>query len=208
MQRYTANHRRRNHKKAQHNLRATVSFGITSATAVKLGSCIQPSVARGSMSESHGGRSRRNRAVIDYTSCFYKNKTSRDENRSQRSGDSPVLACRPRKKKQKLSQESETSPEDVDSDEKPSECASEPLLDRTNTSSKKGGNTRKHSKDSTQRTNSRRRASASTSSSGEERADDNAGQQRQRASRSTQDGADDAQPAPQPTQTSRKRKGT
>ena len=167
MQRYTANHRRRNHKKAQHNLRATVSFGITSATAVKLGSCIQPSVARGSMSESHGGRSRRNRAVIDYTSCFYKNKTSRDENRSQRSGDSPVLACRPRKKKQKLSQESETSPEDVDSDQKPSECASEPLLDRTNTSSRKGGNTRKHSKDSTRRTNSRSRASACTHGSGE-----------------------------------------
>ena len=91
------------------------------------------------MSESHGGRSRRNRAPIDYTSdrlyvLFYQNKTSRDENCSQKSGDSPVLACcRPRKKKQKLSQESETSPEDVDSDQKPSECASEPLLDRTNT---------------------------------------------------------------------------
>ena len=135
----------------------------------------------------------------DYTPCFYKYKTSRDE---------MVLPYKQPRKQQKLSQVSETLLEDFGRDQKPSECASEPLLDGTNNSSIKGGNTSKHSKDSTRRTNSRRRASTSTHGSGEERADENAGQQRQPASRSKQSGADGAQPAPQPTQTSRKKKGT
>jgi hypothetical protein len=84
------------------------------------------------MSASQGGRSLRNKAPIDYTSCFYKSKVSRDETRSRKSDEEPALNSRPRKKKQKLSQESETSPEDVDADRQPSGGGSEPLLDKAN----------------------------------------------------------------------------
>lgn len=160
------------------------------------------------MSVSQGGRSLRNRAPIDYTSCLYKTKLSRDEPRSQKSDEEPVLASRPRKKKQKLSQESETSPEDEDSYRKLSGDAIEPLIDRTNKSQRGGGDARKHSKASTQRTSSRHGASPSTiASSGEDRADDNAGGQQQRASPSKRSGSDDGQPGRKPGKKSRKRKG-
>lgn len=158
---------------------------------------------------SQGGRSLRNRADVDYTSCFYKNKLSRDEPHSQKSDEEPVLATRPRKKKQKLSQESETYTEDVDSDKQPSGDASEPLLDRTNKNQRKGGDARKRSKDATQRTSSRKGASPSTNVPSQEgRADENAGEPQQRASGSKQAGTDDGQPVRKRGKTSKKKKST
>lgn len=69
------------------------------------------------MSVSQGGRSLRNRAPIDYTSCFYKSKLSRDEPRSQKSDEQTLLASRPRKKKQKLSHESISFPGEFSAEE-------------------------------------------------------------------------------------------
>lgn len=158
------------------------------------------------MSVSQGGRSLRNKAPIDYTSCFYKNKLSRNEARSQKSDEE--LATRPRKKKQKLSQESETSPEDIGSDKQRSGDASEPLLDRTNKSQHSGGDARRRSKDATKRKSSTKGTSPSTISSGQEGADENADEQQQRASGSKRAGTDDAQPARKRGKPIKKKQGT
>lgn len=156
------------------------------------------------MSVSQGGRSLRNKAPIDYTSCFYKSKLYRDEPRTQSSDEEPVLATRPRKRKQKLSQGSETSPQDEASDKQPAGSVREPLLDRTN-KGEKGGDPRKRSKDATQR--SRTIPKLSNASASEALlAGENAGEQR--ASQViSQPKSDDGQPARKRGKTGKK-KGT
>ena len=154
------------------------------------------------MSESHGGRSRTSRAPIDYTSCFIRirrletkiarrsqvirlcqpvdhGRRSRSSHRSRRR----LLKMLTRIRSLLNAQVSPFSIEPTPVPEREEILASIPRIPR-------GGPT------------------AEAAHPHVLMAQENAGEQRQPASRSKQAGADDAQPAPQPTQTSRKKKGT